>query len=72
MHVDLFCNILETTLVLFVREKLPDHRFAQDNDLKHTSRRAQAFFELIHLLVLRCFANTEVNSPTTQYHQKVN
>ena len=32
-------------LVPFIREKLPNHRFMQDNDLKHTSRRAQASFE---------------------------
>ena len=43
MDAELFCNILESTLVPFVREKLPDHQFTQDNDPKHTSRRAQAF-----------------------------
>ena len=45
MDADLFCNILESTLVPFIREKLPDYRFMQDNDPKHRSRRAQAFFE---------------------------
>ena len=44
MVADLFCNVLQTTLVPFIRNKLPDHQFMQD-DPKHTSRRAQAFFE---------------------------
>ena len=29
MVPDLFCNILESTLVPFIQEKLPDHRFMQ-------------------------------------------
>ena len=45
MDADLFCSILETTLVPFISEKLPDHHFKKDNDPKHTSRQAQAFFE---------------------------
>ena len=38
MDADLFCNVLEMTLIPFIRNKLPDHRLMQDNDLKHTSR----------------------------------
>ena len=45
MDADLFCNVLETALVPFIRNKLPNHQFMQDDDPKHTSRRSQAFFE---------------------------
>ena len=40
MDAELYCSILETTLLLFINQTLPHHRFMQDNDLKHTSRRA--------------------------------
>ena len=41
MDAVLFCNILETTLVPFVREKLPNHCLMQDNDPQRTSKRAE-------------------------------
>ena len=45
MEAQLYCSILESSLLPFLHDKLPDHQFMQDNDLKHTSRRAKAFFE---------------------------
>lgn len=46
MNADLYVDILEQTLIPFIADTYPDHhRFMQDNDPKHRSRKAQKFFE---------------------------
>ena len=46
MNASLYIEILDQTLVPFLREGYPDgHRFMQDNGSKHTSKKAQVFLE---------------------------
>ena len=42
----LFVHILDKTLLTYVEEVFPEgHRFMQDNDPKHCSKRAEKFIE---------------------------
>ena len=45
MDADLYIDTLQQNLLPFIRTVYPTtHRFMQDNDLKHTSRKVQQFF----------------------------
>ena len=46
MDADLYVNILQVGLLPFIQTVYPEHhRFQQDNDPKHTSRKAKELFE---------------------------
>ena len=46
MALTCYCDILEQTLLPFVRKVFPDgYRFQQDNDSKHTSNYAKDYLE---------------------------
>ena len=45
MDGDTYCRVLELSLLPFVRNKLPTHRFVQGNHPRHTSNMAQELFE---------------------------
>lgn len=46
MNAEMYVDILSRCLVPFCQQVYPGgHRFMQENDPKHTSRRAQKFFE---------------------------
>lgn len=46
MDRHMYTDILEKTLIPFIKDVLPDHhRFMADNDPKHTSKDAIAFLE---------------------------
>ena len=45
MNATGYISILEVGLKLFIRDVIPDVKFMQDNDPKHTSNRAQQWIE---------------------------
>ena len=67
----LFCDIIDKTLVPFLKEKfLRDHRFMQDNDPKHTSNYAADFLRRHKVNWWRTPAESpDLNSIENMWHE---
>ena len=71
MDAVLYVNILRSTLLPFIQEKYAlGHRFMQDNDPKHTSRLAKAFFEENNVNWMKtCAESPDMNPIENMWHK---
>ena len=71
MDAALYVDILRSTLLPFIQEKYAlGHRFMQDNDPKHTSRLAKAFFEENNVNWMKtCAESPDMNPIENMWHE---